>query len=147
MERGGRGAKPTSVRASVFAIGRTFVSLDHSITISEDDFMRLHMLRGHAQLAAELEKAMVVRPDCIPSDVVTMNSRVRFEDKSSGEIRDVTIVFPSDAYGAAGMVSVLSTVGMALLGVAVGRSIFWPFPDGTTRELLVLKLIYQSAAE
>ncbi len=123
------------------------MALDHSITISEDDFSRLHVLRGHALLAAELDNAIVVKPDCIPPDVVTMNSRVRFEDESSGEIRDVTIVFPKDADGFAGKVSVLSTVGMALLGVAVGHSIIWPFPDGTTRELHVLKLIYQAASE
>ena len=123
------------------------MSLDHSITISEDDFTRLHVLRGHAQLAAELENAVVVKPHCLPPDVVTMNSRVRFEDKSTGEIRDVTIVFPKDADGSAGRVSVLGTVGMALLGVAVGHSVLWPFPDGTTRELLVLKLVYQAASE
>jgi regulator of nucleoside diphosphate kinase len=123
------------------------VSLDDSITISEDDFTRLHALRGHAQLAAELEHATVVRRGSIPPDVVTMNSRVRFEDASSGEIRDVTIVFPKDADGSAGRVSVLATVGMALLGVAVGRSVLWPFPDGTMRELRVLKLISQAASD
>ena len=123
------------------------MSREHRITISEDDFSRLHVLRGHAQLAAELETAVVVEPHRIPPDVVTMNSRVRFEDKSTGVIRDVTIVFPSDADASGGRVSVLATVGMALLGVAVGHSILWPFPDGTTRELLVLKLIYQAASE
>jgi len=123
------------------------VSPDHSITISEDDFTRLHVLRGHALLAAELENAIVVKPDCIPPDVVTMNSRVRFEDRSTGEGRNVTIVFPNNADGSAGRVSVLGTVGMALLGLAVGQSVLWPFPDGTTRELLVLKLIYQAAWE
>ena len=123
------------------------MSREHPITISEDDFSRLHVLRGHAQLAAELETAVVVEPHRIPPDVVTMNSRVRFEDKSTGVIRDVTIVFPSDADASGGRVSVLATVGMALLGVAVGHSILWSFPDGTTRELLVLKLIYQAASE
>ena len=95
-------------------------------------------------MAAELENAVVVKPHCIPPDVVTMNSRVRFEDKSTGEIRDVTIVFPTDADGSASRVSVLATVGMALLGVAVGHSVRWPFPDGMMRELRVLKLIYQA---
>jgi regulator of nucleoside diphosphate kinase len=129
------------------SIGSALVLRKHPITLSADDFSRLHVLRGHAQLAAELETAVVVEPHRIPPDVVTMNSRVRFEDKSTGEIRDVTIVFPSDANASGGKVSVLSTVGMALLGVAVGHSIFWPFPDGTTRELRVLKLIYQAASE
>lgn len=123
------------------------MSREHPITISEDDFARLHVLRGHASLAAELETAVVVEPHRIPRDVVTMNSRVRFEDRSTGEIRVVTVVFPRDADAASGKTSVLSTVGMALLGVAVGETIRWPFPDGTTRELLVLKLISQAASE
>lgn len=123
------------------------MSRDRSITISEEDFTRLRVLTGHAQLAAELGNAVVVKPHCIPLDVVTMNSRVRFEDKSTGEVRDVTIVFPKDANASVDKVSVLSTVGMALLGVAVGRSILWPFPDGTTRELRVLKLIHQAEPE
>lgn len=123
------------------------MSQDRSITISEEDFTRLRALTGHAQLAAELGNAVVVKPHRIPPDVVTMNSRVRFEDKSTGEVRDVTIVFPKDANASGGKVSVLATVGMALLGVAVGQSVLWPFPDGTKRELLVLKLLHQAAPE
>ena len=123
------------------------MSQDRSITISEEDFTRLRVLSGHAQLATELGNAVVVKPDCIPPHVVTMNSRVRFEDERTGKVRDVTIVFPKDANASVGKVSVLSTVGMALLGVAAGHSIAWPFPDGTTRELRVLKLIHQAARE
>jgi len=76
-----------------------------------------------------------------------MNSRVRFEDESTGEIRDVTIVFPNEADGSLGRVSVLATVGTALLGLAAGESILWPFPDGTLRKLRVLKLIYQASPD
>jgi len=40
-------------------------------------------------------------------------------------------------------VSVLATVGMALLGLSEGQTVLWPFPDGTTRSLRVVKLLYQ----
>jgi len=108
------------------------VSRKHPITLQKMIFC-VSSFCGHAQLAAELEPAVGVEPYRIPPDVVTMDSRVRFEDKSTGEIRDVTIVFPSDANATGGKASVLATVGIALLGVAVGHSIPWLFPDGTTR--------------
>jgi regulator of nucleoside diphosphate kinase len=46
-----------------------------------------------------------------------------------------------------GLLSVLTPVGTALLGLAVGQSIVWPFPDGTQRCLRVLKIIYQPEAD
>ncbi len=123
------------------------MSRGRPIIISEEDFARLHVLRGHAHLAAELENAVRVEAHCVPPDVVTMNSRVRFEDKSTGEIRDVTIVYPKEADPSAGRISVLATVGTALLGLAVGESILWPFPDGAARNLHVLKLLYQAGSD
>jgi regulator of nucleoside diphosphate kinase len=94
-------------------------------------------------LKSELENAVVVDPGRVPPGVVTMGSRVRFEDHTSGEIREVTIVFPENANATEGKVSVLAPVGTALLGLSVGQSILWPFPDGSTRNLRVVALPYQ----
>jgi regulator of nucleoside diphosphate kinase len=76
-----------------------------------------------------------------------MGSRVRFDDENTGERRDVTIVFPQQANPSMGLISVLTPVGTALLGLAVGQSIVWPFPDGTQHCLRVLKIIYQPEAD
>jgi regulator of nucleoside diphosphate kinase len=107
----------------------------------------LNRLAGHPRLAAELNKAVVVDSRLVPPDVVTMNSRVLFEDVSTGERRAVTIVFPQQANAARGSISVLAPVGTALLGLAVGQSIVWPFPDGVTHCLRVLRIIYQPEAD
>lgn len=117
---------------------------ERRIIVSESDFALLRVLKGHARLAAELQNAEILEARLVPPDVVTMNSRVRFEDESTGQIRDVTIVFPNDADGSPGRVSVLATVGTALLGLAAGESVLWPFPDGTVRKLRVLRLIFQA---
>ncbi len=119
------------------------MSRDRSILVTKSDFARLRRLASHPSLAAELEKAVVIDSRRIPPDVVTMNSRVRFEDQSTGAVRDVTIVFPDQAEASQGKVSVLAPIGTALLGLSVGESILWPFPDGSTRSLRVLDLIYQ----
>ena len=72
-----------------------------------------------------------------------MNSRVLFEDESTGERRAVTIVFPQQADASLGSISVLAPIGTALLGLGVGQSIVWPFPDGATHCLRVFRIIYQ----
>ena len=59
--RGRYGAVPSSASTSIFANWRAFVPLDHSITISKNDFTRLHVLRGHARLATGLQNAIVVK--------------------------------------------------------------------------------------
>ena len=116
------------------------------IIVTESDFSLLRRLASHPHLAAELDKAAVVDSRRVSPDVVTMNSRVLFEDESTGERRAVTIVFPQLAGASAKCISVLAPVGTALLGLTAGQSIVWPFPDGTKRSLRVLKIIYQPEA-
>ncbi|MEO8848593.1 MAG: nucleoside diphosphate kinase regulator [Casimicrobiaceae bacterium] len=120
---------------------------DHSIFVTDSDFSQLRRLASHPSLAAELMNAVVVDSGRVPPDVVTMNSRVRFEDENTGTIRDVTIVFPDQADATRGNVSILATIGTALLGLSVGQRIRWPFPDGSTHSLRVLALIYQPENE
>ena len=119
------------------------MSNDHRIVLSETDFARLRRLASHPRLAAELKSALIVDDRHIPSNVVTVDSKVRFEDETTGERRSVTIVLPARADVSRGMVSVLSTVGTALLGLAEGQTIAWAFPDGSTHRLRVLKIIRQ----
>jgi len=119
---------------------------DHFI-ISAIDFALLRDLARHERLADELDNAEVVDPRRIPANVVTMNSRLRFEDQATGETREVTIVFPQDADAPNGKISVLAPVGTALLGLAENQSIVWPFPDGSKRSLRVLEVIYQPEAD
>jgi len=123
------------------------MSNDRSITITDRDFALLRMLRQEANLVSELERADVVDSHDIPPDVVTMNSRVTFEDVASRKMTEVTIVFPHDADVQAGKVSVLAPVGTALLGLTEGDSIVWPFPDGSSRCLRVVAVTFQPEAE
>jgi regulator of nucleoside diphosphate kinase len=111
--------------------------------ISERDLRRLKSLPLDEQLAEELEHAAVVPSEEIPEDVVTIGSRVVFVDETTGRQRYVRIVDPMHADLAQLEISVLAPVGAALLGLPVGGSIDWQFPDGKTRRLRVKELIYQ----
>ncbi len=97
------------------------------------------------QLDQELEKARVVSPRDIPPDVITMNSIVRVRDLGSGEKKDYTLVFPSDARIEEGKISILSAIGTALIGYRVGDVIEWQVPSGLKR-LKIEKILYQPEA-
>lgn len=80
-------------------------------------------------LRRELDRARIVAPGEMPSDVITMNSTARVAIGEGGE-RELTLVYPRDADGSADRVSILSPVGSALLGLRVGDTIAWPAPGG-----------------
>jgi regulator of nucleoside diphosphate kinase len=111
--------------------------------LSERDFVRVMALQPHPALRAELERAIVVPTDAVPSGVVTMYSRVRYRDEHAGVSRRIQIVLPEDADPRQGKVSVLAPVGAALLGLETGQAIDWTFPAGEIRRLRVEEVLHQ----
>lgn len=101
---------------------------------------------GSEALRAELARADVVEPQRMPADVVTMNSQVNVIDIGNGEEYDLTLVYPRDADGDPGKVSVLAPVGSAILGLRVGQSIQWPMPGGRQLVLRIAAIRYQPEA-
>ena len=97
------------------------------------------------RLQLELDRAEVVSPQDVPSDVITMNSRVCLEDLDTEEEEIYTLVFPADADLTQGRISILAPVGMAMLGYEVGDSFEWEVPAGK-RRLRVKRILYQPEA-
>ncbi len=97
-------------------------------------------------LADELDRAQIVSSESIAGNVVTMNSRIMFEDESTGEKREISLVYPQDSNPAQGRVSVFAPVGAALLGLAAGQTIDWPLPQGQLKRYRVVKIMYQPEA-
>lgn len=93
-----------------------------------------------SMLLDELDRADVCSAAAMPADVVTMNSRVTFIDEKSGAERTVALVYPQDADIAAGMVSILSPVGVGLIGMRAGSSILWPDRDSQDRLLRIVRV-------
>jgi regulator of nucleoside diphosphate kinase len=127
-----------------------------SIYLTQDDLERLSDLleayaagsggRRFEKLESELARAVVVARDQIPKDVVTMNSRVLFENETTGERREITLVYPGSADIDAGRISILVPVGTALLGLRVGQSIDWELPSGEKNRYRVVAVPYQPEA-
>jgi regulator of nucleoside diphosphate kinase len=91
----------------------------------------------------ELARAEVIDARQAPPTLVTMNSRVVFENVHTGRGREVTLVYPDQADAAAGRISVFSPVGSALLGLSVGQEIHWDLPNGTAARFRVAQVTYQ----
>lgn len=96
-------------------------------------------------LEAELERAEIVDPKGIPANVITMRSKVRLKDLVSGEAKEYSLVFPTEANFSEGKISVLAPIGTAILGYKSGDSIEWPVPSGV-RKLKVDEILYQPEA-
>jgi len=95
-------------------------------------------------LDAEMRRAAVLPSGQVPSDVITMHSKVvlSFGD---GEDEIYTLVYPDEANLAENMVSVLSPVGTAILGYRAGDVVDWEVPDGTVA-IHVKEVVYQPEA-
>jgi regulator of nucleoside diphosphate kinase len=129
------------------------------IALTEHDYIRLKRLLdelarqsqgmqpGLTTLEEILDSARVVDPQGIPENVVTMNSRVLFEDVLTRNHGTVTIVYPADADPSAEKISVLSPVGAALIGECAGREVELPLPYGKTRRIRIIDVLYQPEAQ
>jgi regulator of nucleoside diphosphate kinase len=113
------------------------------ILVTQADAAILGMLKLSEPLKRELERAIVVSSEAMPPDVATMNSLVRYTDLTDGATRTVALVYPAAARIGQDMVSVLSPVGSALLGLSVGQTIEWEFPDGSRRRLRLEEVLHQ----
>jgi regulator of nucleoside diphosphate kinase len=96
-------------------------------------------------LRSELDRAEIVAPDQVPSDVITMNSRAELLDLDTNERMEFTLVFPSEADVEEGKISVLAPLGTAMLGYRVGNEFEWVVPYGR-RRLKVAAVCFQPEA-
>lgn len=118
---------------------------ERAILITSSDMSRLRRLLESARnlfrhdrpylevLNQELEAAKVIESDCIPRDLVTLNSRVHIRDLDTGKQMVCTVVFPKDSYVSADRLSVLAPIGTAVLGRRVGDIFECRVPAGVRR--------------
>ncbi|GEO07368.1 RNA polymerase-binding protein Rnk [Adhaeribacter aerolatus] len=111
----------------------------NTIYLTEEDYRQLvnliqtqpkkeDLLPAYIRLRTELKRAKRVPSEAIPPEVVTMNSRVRVLEKKSGSEMEISVVFPHEADFNAGKISVLSPIGMAILGSREGEEVVWTAP-------------------
>jgi regulator of nucleoside diphosphate kinase len=96
-------------------------------------------------LTHELDRAHIIEPTALPGDVVTMNSRVRLKDMETGEEKNYSLVFPSQADMTQNKISILAPIGTAILGYRAGDTVDWQVPAGR-RTVRIQETLYQPEA-
>ena len=114
--------------------------------LTELDFSRLTKLFG-GQLPPDLTDFLsaveVVPSRDVAANIVTMYSQVELLDAHTHRRQTLTICFPNDAEPAAGFVSVLSPVGLSLIGLREGEVARWLTPSGEECSDEVASLLFQ----
>ena len=119
------------------------MNVQPDIVISVDDARTLSaLLDGATHQAAEMLAevfggAEIVEAANLPPGVVPMNAPVQYVEVAKGAVRNITLVSPAEADPALGRISVLSPVGRALLGRAVGMVSKVDVPNDQTIELKI----------
>lgn len=116
------------------------------IIIDADDLAHLEALAEGAlvrnadlanRLLEELGRAKVLPAAKMPANVVKIGNLVTYRDESSGQERTVMLVYPEDADIAQGKVSIMTPIGVALLGLTEGSSFHWDTRVAQRRTLTV----------
>lgn len=88
------------------------------------------------ELLAELDRARVVEDSKLKPAIARIGSTLHYST-DIGDTRSVTLVFPKHADISKGYVSILTPIGVALLGLSPGQSIDWTSTNGERHKLTV----------
>ena len=111
-------------------------TIDHLEALVEGASARMPALAD--RLLDELSRARILPATRIPADVVGIGSRVTWRDETTGHEQTATLVWPEEADIDAGRASVLTPIGVALIGLKAGARFQWETRAGEHRNLTVL---------
>lgn len=112
--------------------------LKHLEALAEGAYQRTPELADF--LLDELARARIVPDKKLPKNVVTIGRQVTYMDEFTGERINVTPVYPEDADITRGFISILTPIGVALIGLVEGASLPWQTRGGEMRTLKVLNV-------
>ncbi|MFD2738701.1 nucleoside diphosphate kinase regulator [Sulfitobacter aestuarii] len=99
------------------------------------------------RLLEEIGRARVVASAKMPDNVVSIGSSVTYRDETTGLEKSVTLVYPENADIARQRVSVMTPIGVALLGLTEGAAFYWDTRDDQRRTLTVIKVEQDALAD
>ncbi|RYF54330.1 MAG: transcription elongation factor GreAB [Comamonadaceae bacterium] len=114
--------------------------------LTDLDFARLTKLADEQlplAFSEMLDVVEVVPRHDIPTDLVTMNSRIEIVDVHTSRRHELTICYPRDADPSVGLISVLSPVGSSLIGLKVCDVARWLAPNGEDCAAQIVAIQYR----
>ena len=85
---------------------------------------------NEANLVEQLKNAKQVLRKDLPGNVVDINRKVRLADVETGETYTYSFVAPEKAKPKHNTTSILSPIGLALIGYAEGTELSWEMDNG-----------------
>jgi regulator of nucleoside diphosphate kinase len=92
------------------------------------------------QLQRELESALKVADEKLDGDIIRLNSYFEVTDTSTGKTLQLRLVMPRMADLSQQKISILSPLGVALIGFREGMLVEWVLPGGP-KKLKILKVV------
>ena len=128
---------------------------EREVFITKYDYLRIKELIDVAQmfepgalkeslqrLNTALDSSKIVNSEEVPSDVITMNSKIKYTDLETGESDIMQLVFPADISKSENAVSILTPFGIEVLGQWKGNSIEVK-QEGKTKKYKLDDILYQ----
>ncbi|GAA6202518.1 nucleoside diphosphate kinase regulator [Aquicoccus sp. SU-CL01552] len=119
------------------------------VVINADDLAHIEALAEGAmqrnpaladRLLGELGRARIVSAGKMPKTAIGIGSTATYVDDTTGQERRVTLVYPEHADIAQNRISVMTPIGVALLGLSEGASFYWDTRDNQRRMLTVTRV-------
>lgn len=124
------------------------MSAKPEIVISSTDYDRLYALLDKLPASAttvllsdELERAEIIDAKFMPPDVVAMHSTVIFTILSTQKSFTYKLVYPHEAKSNE-LLSILTPVGSALIGLSVGQEIEWPLGNNRSTTVRIDNIVH-----
>lgn len=89
------------------------------------------------RMKAELQKAVIIEPHSVRSDIISPGTKVTLKHKEKTELETYTLLGPWDVDIEKGIISYLSPVGKGLLNRSVGETVTIKLPDGESTYKIV----------
>lgn len=115
------------------------------LTTGVYDLIKDHIRRRKATLKEEeilklqLKKAKQVTRKNLPLDVVTVDAKVTIKNLITDQEEVYTFVAPDKAKRRNNTESILSSIGLSLIGCKVGDEVHWDF-EGEERKMQILNV-------
>lgn len=132
-----------------------FESSSRITLLCKSDYTKLTNLRPgnkdvrRGEAYPKLDTAKVIEDHLFPNDIARIGTVVSLKDLGTGSITRLLLSDRAEKHRnteeKVQMVSVASSLGVALLGTRIGEHIKWTLPNGHTRYLRVFELARQIA--
>lgn len=90
-------------------------------------------------LLEEINRGEIVKDNEIPDDVIRLHSYFEVKESNGNQVMKFTLTLPKEANIQEKKVSVLSPMGVALIGFKEGAEIEWELPGGK-KKITILKV-------